>query len=222
VTCLAIVGYSALHEGFTAHVASRGMTILDSERNRAFTVGVAGMYANLAPREAQFTNLEVLLAPKQYDSEPQVASIDWTNGTKLSSDFLPSRRYREWGVLSAQATRARLVVKRDGEAVIVQNALDSELARVFVRVGEQVYEASAVPRGGSTTLTKAGDVTDVKLGRFAEYPDRFYAPDQWANAKDLADGEFLAETADRGMLPLGGLSLIEHNNVHVFRGRYSR
>ncbi|HEX8538403.1 MAG TPA: hypothetical protein VF664_13125, partial [Cystobacter sp.] len=63
VTCLAIVGWAVLVEGFAVHASRYGLIWLDRERDRAVTVGVGGYYANLEPEGIRMPALGALLGP---------------------------------------------------------------------------------------------------------------------------------------------------------------
>ncbi len=111
ITCLLIVGYSLMRDGFSVHATVQGVTLLDSRNHRAITASVGdAFYANLAPGGAQFPPQALVLAPastREYQSVEQGTSMTFEEGTKVGSDFIPSRSYLEWSFLSVQPTRAR-------------------------------------------------------------------------------------------------------------------
>ncbi|HSP81170.1 MAG TPA: hypothetical protein VLQ93_21800, partial [Myxococcaceae bacterium] len=97
VTCLSIIAWAVLVEGFATHAARYSLTWLDRERARAVTVGVGGYYANLAPDGVRLPGLSVLLAPAEADASQYAPVLDWTRGLEVKEGFLPARVYREWG-----------------------------------------------------------------------------------------------------------------------------
>ncbi len=221
VTCLVIVGYSVFKEGFTVHVATRGMTLLDAERHRAVTVGVAAYYANVAPSGASFPKAVALLAPDRR-AEPQGMEIDWTNGARIGPGFVPSRSYREWGIVAVEPTRARLSAKRQGDGWVVQNALGTHLRKAHLRLDGQSWSVRDVPDGSearAVPMTMAEPIPDLSVN---EHGSRFgRRPFEVAKAA-LDDGEFLAHVAGPGPLPMGGVRVSPADSEHLVRGEVQR
>lgn len=215
VTCLLIVGYSLVRDGFTVHAGTHGYTLLDRERNRALTVGASAFYANLAPGKAVFPATAVAIAPWEGNPEAQAASLVWGDGARFGSDFLPSRSYREWGLLGVEPTRARLVVKDGAGGPRVQNALGHRVRQVWVRQGGEDFHATELRDGGETPLKKGRPPDE---GLEPEPARRFDGAAGVRVMKPLEDGEFLAVLEGPGFTPLGGLRLMHHDSRHVVRG----
>ncbi|MBI3182373.1 MAG: hypothetical protein HYZ28_09540 [Myxococcales bacterium] len=222
LTCGTIVAYSLIGEGFTAHAATRGYTLLDSKRRRAVTVGLSAYYANLAPREARYSSSTALLPDNSRRDEVRSPAIDWSGGARLSADFIPSRTYREWGVLSVEPTRARLVVRREGDGLSVQNALGSHLrAAHFLLDGKQWKVADLA--GGAQKRAEPKLLAEPIPGiGIAEYSSRFRASVPEAAKAALGEGEFLAHVEGPSLLPMGGLLLQHHQSEHLVRGEVER
>jgi len=144
VTCLAIIAWAVLVEGFATHAARYSVTWLDRERARGVTVGVGGYYANLSPEGMRVPGLSVLLAPAEADSRQYAPVLDWTRGLEVKEGFLPARAYREWGEVAVEPTRARLGVRREGGGLRVSNALGARLEEGYVRVGGALWEVPAL------------------------------------------------------------------------------
>lgn len=217
VTCGLIIGYSLIRDGFTVHASVHGYSLLDAPRNRVITSAVGAFYANLAPSKAVFPSSTAIIAPWEQNVEGQQASITWGEGARFGSDFLPSRSYREWAVLGVEPTRARLVLKQDGEALKVQNALGSRIAVVRVTWHGQDWEAHNLRDGGEAKLEKATQSGPPDLEPKAS--GRFDSDAQLrARGGVIADGEFVALLEGPAFAPLGGLSLSQHESAHVVRG----
>jgi hypothetical protein len=219
VTCVVIIGTSLIEDGFSVHASSHSFVVLDSARHRAISTGVTAYYANLAPSNARFDLLTAVLGPGEGRGEVYGAGMDWGENATAGSDFLPSRTYREWGYLSVLSTRARVVVKKSGNAVKVQNALGAKVARLFVEVDGLVYEADDL-RDGSEQVARLSASKAPELGvnaskRFGPHViERIRAP--------LSEGEFQAELEEPGLLPTGGLRLNHHDSLEVVRGGYEQ
>jgi len=220
VTCVVILGSSLLLDGFTVHGSSYGYTLLDRDRNRAITVGLTAWYANLAPRSASYDATTALIAP-QRGGEPTSIDVDWSDGARYRSGFIPSRTYREWGVVSVEPTRARLVVKQKGERFVLQNALGMKVKAVWVRVGDELFVARDVRDGAEVALTPDDMVDETVL----ELPARQrFVESQWRPLvmAPLADGQFLASVEGAGFVPTGGVAMNLHEGKHVVRGQVER
>jgi hypothetical protein len=223
VTCLAIVAWSVLVDGFSVHAARYSVTWLDRARDRALTVGIAGYYANLEPEGVNVPALGALLGPDM-DWEAQAVESDWTNGMVVTGGFLPSRTYREWGELAVVPTRARLVVRREGKEWRVQNALGAPLAEGYVRLGGRTWELPALADGAEGALTSgvesASQKTVVQIAGFSGPSERRFKNVPWNEVgKPLHEGDFLARLEGSGMTPTAALPVDLHEGLHLVRGR---
>ncbi len=223
VTCALIVLWSVLVDGFRVHSAARGFTLLDAQHNRAITLGVQGWYANLAPGDVAYDTATALVAPRWPYDAAQVPSIDWTEGATISGQFVPSRTYREWGLVSVAPTRARLVARlsESGQTLVVENALGADVREVHVKVGERVWRLGAVEDGGRTEVGWAqSELMDD--ADFRPWASRF-RPEVLAKVdRALGDGEFLALVDGPGFLPTGGVKPAWFDSGHVVRGEVAR
>lgn len=219
-TCVLILTSSLIIDGFTVHASTYSYTLLDRGRNRAVTVGLTAWYANLAPRSAVFDATTGLVAPRRSGGGTPV-DVDWSEGAKFASGFVPSRTYREWGVVSVQPSRARLVVKQKGEGFVLQNGLGHRVATVWVRVGEQLFLASDVRDGAEVPLQPDTLVDEVTLA--IDGQERFeQALRRPVVMRPLEDGQFLAKVEGVGFVPTGGVRLDLHRGEHVVRGEFER
>ncbi|PTL81212.1 hypothetical protein [Vitiosangium sp. GDMCC 1.1324] len=223
ITCLAIIAWAVLVEGFSIHSSRYSLIWLDRERDRAVTVGLGGYYANLEPEGIRVPALGVLLGP-EVDYDATLVEGDWTNGMVVTGGFLPSRTYREWGELAVVPTRARLVVRREGKGWRVQNALGSPLTEGYVRAGGKLWTLPVLAEGSEGVLTLASDVDERKvLPQFTHYSgpaERRFANVPWSEfSKPLPEGGFLARLSGPGLAPTAALPVELHEGVHFVRGR---
>jgi hypothetical protein len=216
LTCLLIVADSVLREGFVTHVARYSYSVLDRPRDRLLTAAVSGYYANLTPGALQVPVQGVLLEAEE-GPEPEL-ELDWSAGGLRAEGFLPSRTYVEWGALEVTPTRARLVVRPEGSAVKVQNALGAPLQEGLVRLGGVNYPLGAVAEGAEAlaspgqapqSLTQALPVIPQLQGRSGD-TRAFWRP--------LEEGEFMVRLGGAGAGFLTALPAELHEGVHYMRG----
>ena len=222
VTCLAIIAWSVLVDGFSTQASRYSVTLLDRPRARAVVLGLGSYYANLARDDLRLPALGVLLAPEQ--SEDQVAEADWTNGMTVVGGFLPSRTYREWGEAVVLPTRARLSVRREGEALRVQNALGTSIETGYVKQGGEVWKVVALGDGAEGMALPLPDVeresSVAGLMAFTEPVTQRFAGLDWdALRRPLQDGEFLVHLGGPGWAPTAALPVELHEGRHFVRGQ---
>ncbi len=216
-TCAAIISYSLIADGFVVHTSSYGYTLLDSQQHRAITQGVTAYYANLAPAKATFGPSTMLVAPFEDRREKYVADLSWKDGLTLGGDFVPSRTYREWGFISVEPTRARVVVKKKGDSWVVQNALGVRVERVVVNVDGNFFTGGPVRDGGEETLVAGNTLTyagNVASSRFSSD-----VPDAVAH-RSLQHREFLARIIGASLVPTGNVSSTLNDAEHWVRGEF--
>lgn len=217
LTCAMIITYSVIADGFTVHTSSYGYTLLDSQQHRFITQGVTAYYANLAPSKATFGPSTMLVAPSEDRREKYVADLAWKDGLTLGGDFVPSRTYREWGFVSVEPTRARVVVKKKGDAWVVQNALGVRVEKVLVNVDGRFFTGGPIRDGGEETLLAGNTLTYT--GNLAA--NRFSSDVAQAVAhRTLLHHEFLARIVDETLVPTGGVSTKLNDAEHWVRGEF--
>lgn len=217
LTCAAIITYSVIADGFTVHTSTYGYTILDSGQHRAITHGVTAYYANLAPSKATLGPGTMLVAPYEDRREKYVADLSWKDGLTLGGDFVPSRTYREWGYVSVEPTRARVVVKKKGNAWVAQNALGVRVDRVVVNVDGKFFSGGPIRDGGEEELTAGNTLNysgNVAANRFSGYVT------DTVGHHSLAHHEFLARVTGESLVPTGGVSATMNQAEHWIRGEF--
>jgi hypothetical protein len=217
LTCAMIITYAQIADGFTGHTSSYGYTLLDSQQHRFITQGVTAYYANLAPSKATFGPSTMLVAPSEDRREKYVADLSWKDGLTLGGDFVPSRTYREWGFVSVEPTRARVVVKKKGDGWVVQNALGVRVEKVVVNVDGRFFTGGPIRDGGEETLLAGNTLTYT--GNLAA--NRFSSDVAQAVAhRALQHHEFLARIVDETLVPTGGVSTKLNDAEHWVRGEF--
>jgi hypothetical protein len=218
LTCAMIITYSVIADGFTVHTSSYGYTLLDSQQHRAITHGVTAYYANLAPSKATFGPSTMLVAPFEDRRDKYVADLTWKDGLTLGGDFVPSRTYREWGYVSVEPTRARVVIKRKGEKWVAQNALGVRVDKVMINVDGRFFTGGPIRDGGEEELAPGNDLkilANVASNRFSKD-----VTDTVVSTRALHHHEFLAHIKGDSLVPTGGISATLNEAEHWVRGEY--
>lgn len=217
LTCAMIITYSIIADGFTVHTSTYGYTLLDSAQHRAITHGVTAYYANLAPSKATFGPSTMLIAPFEDRRDKYVADLNWKDGLTVGGDFVPSRTYREWGFISVEPTRARVVVKKKGQAWVAQNALGVRVERVVVNVDGRFFTGGPIREGGEEELV-AGNTLNF-AGNLASNRFSSVVTDA-VGTRALQHHEFLARIKGDSLVPTGGVSATLNEAEHWVRGEY--
>lgn len=213
----AIVGYAAVADGFAMHAGGISLTRLDPGQHRAITVGVTAYWANISPGVVRLPAGAVPYRSVEPPLGLNSLDMDWTDGLSLRG-FFPARTYREWGMRAVQPTRARLVLRAQGDGWAIQNALGHRLAEAYVATDDGVLEARGVADGAEVRLTPSdGPPREADLG--VDVPVRAVAE---VLRRKLEPGEFLVKLTDAGFLPTGDVALTWEPSVHWVRGEVSR
>ncbi|MCP3139211.1 hypothetical protein [Pyxidicoccus xibeiensis] len=223
ITCLALIAWSVLVDGFAVHSARYSLTWLDGERSRAVTLGVAAWYANLSPEPVKLPASSALLAPDNADES--LADLDWTNGLTVTGGFLPPRTYREWGEVAVLPSRARLVLRTDGKALRVQNALGARVEEGYVKRSGAHYKLPALEDGAEAELGPPEQDAEMihpmtaliqHMGpqlheRLVDGNTAFHA--------DLPEGGFAVRLGGPGPVPTSIIPVELEAAVHLVRGQ---
>lgn len=218
VTCAAIITYSLVADGFTVHASSYSYTLLDSKQHRVITEGLTAYYANLAPSKATLPPGTMLVAPWEDRRERYVADLKWKDGLTLGGDFVPSRTYREWGFVSVEPSRARVVVKRKGNGYVLQNALGVKVDTIMVNVDGNFFTGGPVRDGGEVELAAGNPLNWSGNPASNRFDTRV---SQVVVTKPLQHLEFLAKLeGGQALLPDGDIALEQDSGEHWVRGGF--
>jgi hypothetical protein len=222
VTCLALVSWSVLVEGFALHAARYSVTWLDRERDRALTVGLGGYYANLEPEPFQVPVLSALVS-SDAEWESRAIEADWTQGMAVTGSFLSARTYQEWGEVTVMPSRARLGVWPEERGLRIRNALGAPLVEGYVRSGDGWWRLPALAEGAEGLATRLpADTGDsiIEGLRFNDDVDRrLYPVLRRMFHEPLPEGGFLAKLEGPGWTFSEALPVRLHEGLHLVRGR---
>ncbi|MCY1039926.1 hypothetical protein OV208_01245 [Corallococcus sp. bb12-1] len=226
ITCLGLVAWSVLVDGFRVHASRYSLTVLDRERSRAVTVGLTAWYANLAEEGVSMPASSVLLSPTEPEDPPRV--LDWTQGLVLRDSFLPSRTYREWGEVAVLPTRARLTARKVEEGLVVQNALGAAVEAGRLRFQGQLWDLPVIADGAEAKaelITSEKNVALLDLEQnhplsLTYQPGMRFPTSARVTDGDLIDGAFLVRLGGRGFAPTAAVDVDLESGVHLVRGAF--
>ena len=139
----------------------------------------------------------------------------------MGSDFVPSRTYREWAFVSAEPTRARVVIKKKDGVWMVQNALGSRLTSMVFMADDVLWVVTEVRDGAEAAASRPKPVDDLPA-LDPRSGNRFSASLRAEFQRSLKEGEFLAKIEGQGFTPTGGLRLSHHDSMNLVRGEVER
>jgi hypothetical protein len=166
VTCLAVLGYMLVAEGWRGQTRVQTLTVLDENTHRAATVGWVGYYTPMAPADGLHFSADTELTAQQA-ADPHVSrmqslprTLDWTDGEQhLASGWVTARVPAYFTVRKAGTSRERLNLhwEKDGSLSVV-NLLGADVGRLWLADREgRVYTAESVPLNGQVTLHPTGE-----------------------------------------------------------------
>lgn len=157
ITCLTVLGYSAVAEGWTVRCRMRVLTILDETHAEATSVGQFGVYAPLTPSRLEFaTTTELTPARAISGRERSSRGVDWSSGQTLTGSWVRSRVPAYFRFRKSDVARQRVPIHWDnGVPVAITNGLGTRIDYLVYRspAGELYRTAGPVEPGQRVTLT---------------------------------------------------------------------
>jgi hypothetical protein len=192
LTCLAVLGYMVVAEGWQGHLRTEGLTLLDEAAHRATTVGWTAFYTPLTPGDGLHFGYETELATQTLEDWRRGASggssctVDWTQDQNLAHGWLTARIPAHFLVRKSEVRRERVTVARGaGGAWTMVNGLGADVRRFWYADKDGLlYAAADVPAGGQAVL----EATGARLPQPAARKSwrQFYVSDWLNGLKELA------------------------------------
>lgn len=171
-TCVLVLGYMAVTEGWQGRSRVEGFTILDENSRRATTIGWCGFYAPLVPRGGLHFSTESEVSyqnggdPYSYGyrsrgSSSSALTMEWSGDQHLASGWLAPRVPSHFAIRKSELRRERVTFEKGAngmpEAV---NGLGADISELWY-ADEQgtLYAATAIPAGGRMPLQPANRPT---------------------------------------------------------------
>jgi len=165
-TCLAVVGFMALSEGWQGRTRIEGVTLLDENSRRASSLGWTGFYTPLLPSGGLHFSPETELgyqngadaAPYSYRrrrSSGSALTIDWTREQHLASGWLTPRVPAHFALRRSELRRERVAISKGaGGAPEAVNGLGADLSEFwYLDERDTLFHADAIPAGARAALT---------------------------------------------------------------------
>jgi hypothetical protein len=165
LTCLAVVAYMTLSEGWETHVRVQGVTILDERAERAVSAGWLGIYAPITPGDGlhfieaapgQGTELTPhLKSSRPLFSQSAKRVIDWSTDQNLSTGWVTARVPAQFLVRTSEQRPEHIVLDNDRNGGLrLVNKLGADINAIWLaNDAGKIYTASAVAAGGTGELT---------------------------------------------------------------------
>lgn len=156
---VAVFGYATFAEGWQAQSRSTGLTLLEETERRASTLGWAGFYAPMTPRNGLRYDRRTELTPQigsggWSSNQGQARFVDWTDGQHLSAGWVQARIPAHLAIRRSQTRRERLTFEPDADGTWrMTNGLGADIEKVYVRGdGGELFRAEDVAAGASALL----------------------------------------------------------------------
>lgn len=210
-TCLTVLGFMLLSEGWQGELRSETLTLLDETTHRATTIGWTGVYSPLTPGEGLHFSYETEVVPQRYfegrRGGARSCSLDWSEDQHFASGWVEARVPALFKVRKSELRRERIALQREpGGHWSIVNGLGAAIGRFWYADGKgQIHMAENVAPGARTLLTQTETECQVvpksmqsilsggswmsSMQQLAAYPQHYLRP-----------GAYLAEVNDSPFL----------------------
>jgi hypothetical protein len=192
LTSAGVLGYMFLSEGWQGRAHTEGITFLDQTSGRAATLGRAGYYTPLAPRDGLHFGLDteltpILESPGTHPGGTATRTLVWGEEQHLASGWLAARVPAYFLLRKSEVRPERVTVKPGpGGALAVENHLGAAIRRFWLAdAWGRIYTASAIPTGGRAALTRRGDRVSPPANR--DGLRQFYQQGWLRDMRELTD-----------------------------------
>ena len=162
-TCLFVLGYMAITEGWQGRSRVEGFTVLDENTRRASTLGWTGVYTPVLPRGGLHFGAETEVSYQNGDDgysysrrgSGSALTIDWTRDQHLASGWMTPRVPAHFVLRKSELRRERMTITKGADgSVEAANGLGADLSQFwYLDEGGNMFRADAIPAGGRATLT---------------------------------------------------------------------
>lgn len=196
-TCVVVIVYATVSEGWMRVVRTEAVTLLDADTREATTIGWTGYYATVAPDDGLLFGTETELVPFGGARNNELV-VDWTRGQQLKQGWLTSRVSTAFRIRKSEARRERIEFRETGGRIEALNGLGAPIATLWVATPEGELLTAGPIAAGATAQLRPGP--PVALARPGE-PERSLWAGDWAQAvksataapgAHLAPGRWLA------------------------------
>jgi hypothetical protein len=171
-TCMLVILWMAVTEGWQGQARIEGLTILDERSRRASSVGWVGFYSPLMPRgglhfstdtEASFQNGEEMYSYgyRRRSSSAAAVSIDWSNDQHFASGWLTPRVPAHFVIRKSELRRERVTIARTPDGGIeAVNGLGANITGFwYCDEAGKLYRTENIAAGERAKLQPTGKPT---------------------------------------------------------------
>jgi hypothetical protein len=226
LTCLILAGYMFLSEGWTGHVRTEGLTILDENAQRAHSIGWLGIYSPITPGDGLHFSQETEVTPHLRQDRPYsnrgsgtARSIVWTDDQHLDTGWVTARIPSHFLVRTSQKRLERVLIQKEADGSLsIVNALEVPIGKVWFADAEgKIYTATDIAGGAKAVLKQ----TENKARGAPDGLRQAYAKD-WLGLVDA-----MSSRPDEFLRPNCYIALVENSpfleeglrNAGVRKGR---
>jgi hypothetical protein len=169
-TCAAVFGFMILVEGWSGHLRTEAITVLDQTNHRAATIGWTAFYTPLTPGDGLRFEHDTELSFQHADNlhaygrgGGRACSLDWTDGQHLARGWVSARVPSHFKLRKNEVRRERVTVRRarDGSLSAV-NGLGADVRQLWVADEKgNLYRCGPVEAGKSARLEATGEKLDA-------------------------------------------------------------
>lgn len=175
-TCVLLVGYMLVTEGWHGHVRSDSVTVLDEASQRAATIGWQGYYCPTTPAGGLRFSLETELTPHlNHGSGPMYGgrhsyAIDWTNEQHLSDGWVVAKVPIHFMVRKNEKRLERVNVRKNNDgSLLVVNGLGADIKAIHLAGADgKIFTANDIRAGAEANLKPAEQQAVNKLTKLKE------------------------------------------------------
>jgi hypothetical protein len=156
---IVLFAYGALAQGLDVRAQRQTYTLLDQRTHRSSAAEVREVFAGLSPSALKpdaGSSLWPEIGTGGWQEQGRY-SIDATSGLELGGDYMPVRTPVRQTLLTDRASRARVEVRREGDEMVVQNALGADIQAFAYRAQDgRLWASRGVIADGATGKLDVG------------------------------------------------------------------
>jgi hypothetical protein len=157
LTCLLIVGFMFVSEGWQAKARVGGMVYLDESSQRASSLSWLGLYTPMTPGDGLHFSQETEITPhlrmERWSNSRYPRTMDWTNDQHLESGWIAPRLPAHFMLRTGEKRLERILVRSGNDGITLTNGLKAPIKTIWVADKKgKVYSAERIPEGGEAVL----------------------------------------------------------------------
>jgi hypothetical protein len=162
LTCLAVLGYMLISEGWEGHLRSETLTLLDESAHRATTIGWTAVYSPLTPGDGLHFSYDTEVVPMRMHegrgAGVRSCTIDWSRDQHFAAGWVEARVPAHFKVRTSETRSLRVAIHRDADQKLsMVNELGVAIHRFcYADADGMLYTAEQIAPGASVSLTPKG------------------------------------------------------------------